>query len=642
MTLVNAYFGIHFGANDNQSLQYVRDVYGTCLAVGYYNDNSYDIGRIENVYFSPDVWLSSGLPGTPNAALLRTYMIRNSLGLHLQRIDWTYLADITIEGYSTGLLCDKSATGASNGHLYRVNFIDCYYGVYADSLTWIMATDCTWTTLGGDGATPLYVSENCGGKISLSFCHLSTTGANALVNWGVTEIALMDCDLTSSSQSVYLNLRDKTETLINTSLSVAGAEAKFPGLKLDTPVLPTDVDYGKTVVTKPASEAFVHMGEAPYSIRTGEDITEKLQSAIDSLERTGGTIYLPVGQYRLSDSIEVWAGIELRGAVAWPQNQNKTAFLTDVGRDDPDGEALFTLYDGAGMRGLSVIYDSQDHNDLTPYSYTIRGKGKGIYLVGVSLPTSWRGVDFASYRCDDHYVEYLWMAPLETGIIVGAGSENGIIRDCHFTPNTWCLRGGDGWWDNVYRQIMENARPYVIGESQNQILYHNFTYGAREGLSVTDGAYDVYLLCHGVDSGYTSAHFSGDCTVTMVDSQLVNLYQRGEGDLHYIETSDDFTGQLTMIQSAFWGSTKGAFVLRGEGDVVMYGVQMHSAGDPLCRLYGGSLSLYGMLETSRTDDFYIGAGAASLELSGNVFPGGLQIRRDENSKVVITGKDVES
>ena len=81
VTFVNSYFGIHFGKNGNNSLQYVRDVYGTCLSTGYYNDNSYDIGRVEGVTFTPDVWLASGLPGTPNAALLRTYMIRNSVGM---------------------------------------------------------------------------------------------------------------------------------------------------------------------------------------------------------------------------------------------------------------------------------------------------------------------------------------------------------------------------------------------------------------------------------------------------------------------------------------------------------------------------------------------------------------------------------
>ena len=157
VTFINAYFGIHFGKNSNNSLQYVRDVYGTCLDVGYYNDKSYDIGRIENITFTPDAWLASGLPGTPNAALLRTYMIRHSTGLHLQRIDWTYLSDITVEGYSIGLLCDKSTEGTSNGHIYRVNFLNCYYGMYADELSWMMATNCIWKSVGGDGATPLYI-----------------------------------------------------------------------------------------------------------------------------------------------------------------------------------------------------------------------------------------------------------------------------------------------------------------------------------------------------------------------------------------------------------------------------------------------------------------------------------------------------
>ena len=132
---------------------------------------------------------------------------------------------------------------------------------------------------------------------------------------------------------------------------------------------------------------------------------------------------------------------------------NKTEFRTEVGKDNPNGRAVFTLYDGSGMRGLSVTYPSQNNADLGLYSYTIRGNGKGIYLVAISLPTSWRGVDFASYRCDNHYIEYLWMAALDIGIAVGAGSENGIIRDCHFTPNTWCIRTNDRWWDDVTTRL---------------------------------------------------------------------------------------------------------------------------------------------------------------------------------------------
>jgi hypothetical protein len=48
-----------------------------------------------------------------------------------------------------------------------------------------------------------------------------------------------------------------------------------------------------------------------------------------------------------------------------------------------------------------------------------------------------------------------------------------------------------------------------------------------------------------------------------------------------------------------------------------------------------------MLETSRTEDFYIGEGALALDISGNVFTGGLQIKREEGAEVEITGHDAE-
>ena len=156
-----------------------------------------------------------------------------------------------------------------------------------------------------------------------------------------------------------------------------------------------------------------------------------------------------------------------------------------------------------------------------------------------------------------------------------------------------------------------------------------------------DGAENVYLLCHGVDSGYTSAHFSGDCSVVMVDAQLVNLHKNNpKADMHYLVTADDFTGELTMINSSFWGSTQGAWRLHGSGRVVMYGVQMHSAGLLMCDLKGGELALYGMLESSHTKDFFVGEKAQALILSGNVFPGGLQIEKDENTDADISGEDI--
>ena len=55
LTLVNAYQGIRIGPGGNE-LHYVHNVYGTPLKVGIRYDSTTDIGRIENVHFSPDYW----------------------------------------------------------------------------------------------------------------------------------------------------------------------------------------------------------------------------------------------------------------------------------------------------------------------------------------------------------------------------------------------------------------------------------------------------------------------------------------------------------------------------------------------------------------------------------------------------------
>lgn len=73
VTFVNSYYGFDYTGSGIYALQYTRDIYGTFLHLGYRNDRSLDIGKLENFHFSPDYWLQSGLPGVPDAELLKTY-----------------------------------------------------------------------------------------------------------------------------------------------------------------------------------------------------------------------------------------------------------------------------------------------------------------------------------------------------------------------------------------------------------------------------------------------------------------------------------------------------------------------------------------------------------------------------------------
>lgn len=645
VTFVNAYFGINYAtlfSQSSNSLQYTRDIYGTCLNIGYYNTPSYDIGKLENFNFAPDYWLKSGLPGTPNAELLRTYMLRNSTGIILERIDWTYIADITVKGYRIGIQTsqDPQGQGTPNGHMYNIDLLDCYYCLYADELSWMIASDCHFRAVGNDGAVAVYMSPKCVGDLVITYGILESAGANAVLNYGSSQIILNDCVVKSESGTAFAAASGKKYSLVNTTVQ-GGDDYEYKLVTDNTvPELP-NVDYGKTVITKPTSDRVINLTEAPYSVKQGEDITAKLQAAIDELKSTGGTVYLPAGSYVVSDHIDVWAGIELRGIAIWSHSFTPTRITTDFGRNDPEGEALFTLYDGAGMIGMSVVYDQQKTNDLQPYSFTIQGNGKNIYLVDVTLPTSWNGVDFATYRCDNHYIEFLYGAFPNIGIQVGSGSENGIIRDCHFTPNCYAVHSDDNWWTDVYQSIMTRGRPFIIGESTGQIMYHNFTYGAYQGLTVLDGAQDVYVLSHGVDSGEISAYFSGDCTVTLVNTELVNLYTKGSGRyFNYVYTKEDFTGKLDFINVAGWGTCQNAFNLNGYGEVNVYGGNVVAAGSPMCRLNGGSASFVGVINCSRTVDAIAGEYAISLNLSGNLFASGVRVDTSFTEDM-LSGADVK-
>ena len=635
VTFVNAYHGINFAAGSNNSLQYVRDVYGTCLAVGYENDMSLDIGRVENVRFAPDYWLNSALPGTPNEELLRTYLLRSATGMLLDRIDWTFYADVTVEGYAIGVHGKGSSGGTANGHMYNFNLLDCYYCMKVDQLSWMLLTNCVLRASGGEGATAVWVDKNCGAPLTFNGCTIESKGKNAVVNNGTAPMSFTDCVISSVGGRTVANYNEKEMAFVNCTVS----DGKETVITDETLPMHFDIpDYGKEVITKPASEAFVNLTKAPYNAKKNADITEPLKKAIEDMKATGGTIYIPGGYYYVNEHIDVWAGIEIRGAADFECNlDGVTRIQSTFGENDPNGPALFDLYDGSGMRGIAIYYPNQDKGTLKPYSFTIRGHGKNVYLVDMTLPTSWNAVDFATYRCDNHYVEYIHAAIINTGIQVGAGSENGIIRDCQFTPNTWILRSkpSNGWWGDVYNILMKQGCTFVVGESKNEVLYHNFTYGAYEGLSIRDGAKDVFVLAHGVDAGNFPVRVSGNSTSLLIDCQLVNL---NGTDNRYFLTDEDFTGTVTTVNQAGWGSTKGAFLLKGTGTVNVIGGQMHAAGSPMCEFRAGKANFFGLFNAGRSVDFKLGQDASALHIAGNVLRSGLRITGEENG-CQITGAD---
>ena len=581
-------------------------------------------------------------------------MIRNSIGIIIERIDWTYISDIYIEGYNKGLNALRSTavdgySGVTNGQAYNVNITDTYSCVYVNDLSWLVMTGCTLKATGNDGATALTYHSTCGGNSSskqpgdISFIDsiLESTGKNAVVNRSNAAVTYTSCKLSSNGGNVIANMTGAVQRIMNTT--VVGDSRGCDLLVDDTLPTLSPVDYTKNVVTKPKSNAYINLAEAPYNAKKNEDITESLQKALDDLKATGGTVYIPSGIYYVSSGIDVWAGIELRGAVIAAGYahlaETGTKIYTDFGRDDPNGEALFDLYEGAGLFGIGIVYYNQAPSALHAYSYSIRGKGSGVYVIDVSTSTSYNGIDFASYRCDNHYVEFVWGVGLNNAIAVGSGSENGIIRDCHFTTNCWYSREDPNYWSRVFNKMMDSSTTFRIGESKNQILYNNFTICIKKGIELLDGAENVQVLGLGVDSSDIAVSLNGNCTAEFVNSQLVNLRDEGSAtNFDIVLTAEGYVGSVSFYNNATWGTTKYAYNLSGTGTVNVISGRTSRCDEKLANVNNGQLSVYAHINDTKAG-FAVSDGAQKVYLSGNYFGTSVISAAKKISK--ITGPDVE-
>ena len=136
ITFVNAYIGFTTYSNSITGGPFVRNIYGTPLKTGIEFDCLAEVGRIETVHFSPDYWRYSGLPNSPTANEHAQWIYNNGTGILVRRIDWSYAAYVTVEGYNIGLAMRPSLYDGvtSNGQCYAFTLSNCRTGVYFEEL----------------------------------------------------------------------------------------------------------------------------------------------------------------------------------------------------------------------------------------------------------------------------------------------------------------------------------------------------------------------------------------------------------------------------------------------------------------------------------------------------------------------------
>jgi hypothetical protein len=528
VTLVNSYLGINLGPGF-MGCPFVKDVYGSPLGVGMLIENTADVGRFEDICFDPSVWTDSGLPGAPPSdGPHAKWMHENGTGIRLFRVDGFCGDFINVRGYQVGIDLKPSAFGVPDGHLYACNVTDCQTALRVEDTHpcgW-MLTRCTF-----DGDIGIHTLPSFSAAMMCHTCKIHGQKAAAELDgngWTATlfqscsfegtvirkcdNASFVDCSYESAGDQLVLENRVNAAIIagshfIGGQRVVNRSNSKnivFTDQAIPSSPLP-EVNYSDERQCKPrGKELFVATDKAYGATGDGNtDDTAAIQKALNTAaSRGGGIVFLPSGLFCIHGSLSVPPGVELRGIYDVPHQLSGAGSTLKLfaGRGKTDAPPAIALSGNCGIRGITFFYPDQNPHSIVPYPPTIQGRGPNIYAIYTSGRDPFCFVDLASRRCDKHYIDGLFGAPLNCGVKVGSGAEDGEVRNCHFNPMSWIVAPyaankitDKNTMDLLGNYMGNHLDAFVFGNCKNEFGFDDFSCMENIGFRFMSGASGVFL-----------------------------------------------------------------------------------------------------------------------------------------------------
>ncbi len=349
-------------------------------------------------------------------------------------------------------------------------------------------------------------------------------------------------------------------------------------------------------------------------------------------------------------------------------NEATEVFIDNVViRKDSDIHIPIILEANSGIRG--IVFDELGQSCIgnpNETSYMVQAQGENVYAINVSLRNVYNGLDFFTYKCDNHLIDGLCGFAWNNHVRIGGNSENGRLFNCHFNwgplfygeqskylswPNSPTPEERSLYQDSMQSYLAQNLDCIIIGDCSDEILYNNFSIFGRRGLYLKDdgdGGPSGKILGHGVDGSrvciYTDTPTAG---MSLLNTQLVS-YKDGESA--HIVTADSFGGTLTLINTSLWSSPDINLISNG-GAINMYNVNFYSMGTVFAKPDGGDiyvtngyLNNTGTLYEGRGDKLYlknliITKSIADPDILGSTVNVVTEAGRNDRPKDVTIGDD---
>lgn len=233
------------------------------------------------------------------------------------------------------------------------------------------------------------------------------------------------------------------------------------------------------------------------------DSTAGIQKALDDCKNNGGgTVYLPAGQYIVTDSISIPAYVTLRGDWQDPDDGNNygTVIIYCGKSEDVDTKGLFMLGGSGGVLGLTVYYYDQSPEDVKPYPFTFYTNGQGDnYMLSTvkncTVINGYRGIGACCTESGAHEqftIENVKGTYLYTGAEVYNQADVGTWQNVIVNTKYWLeaneslgMKKPDA--DVLSSYIKQNTIGLILGDLEWTEFSGLYVNGCKIGVQITYG-----------------------------------------------------------------------------------------------------------------------------------------------------------